>query len=112
MHSQIVKARKAYFEKHPFDPNRNALLTPDEEEPGFVSMKFGYEFLAHVRTDDDVSEWLSAMLEAAGSHDLVGIMLAHAFIGIIGSIEKLIDSDPGLAERMKQIAVECWEKEF
>ncbi len=125
MHSQVVKAREAYFEKHPFDPNKNALLShdetgmpvgfltlPDMGELSIVSMKFGYEFLAHVRTDDDVDSWLGAVMKAAGSPDLAGIMFAHAFRGISGLLAQLIDSDPGLAEVMRRVAAEGWEKEF
>lgn len=125
MDRNISQARESWFAKHPFDANKNAILTHDEEgtpagfltlpdmgDMGVIAMKYGYEFLAAVRTDDDVDEWLENVIRTAKSPDLAGIMLAHAFRGIAPIIGQIIDNDSGLAETMKTIAVQGWEKEF
>ena len=74
--------------------------------------KYGYEFLAAVRTDDDVDEWLASIFRTAQSSDLVGIMLAYSLRGIAPIIGQIIDNDPGLSETMKTICVQGWEKEI
>lgn len=122
---QINTARTRYFQKHPFDPHEKALLSHDENgipagfltlpdmgEMQVVAMKYGYEFLATVRTDDDVDDWLSNVMTTAQSPDLAGIMLAHAFRGIAPIIGQIIDRDPGLVEVMHKISADGWEKEF
>lgn len=78
MNGSIVEAREKYFAEHPFNPKEKALLTTDENNipVGFITLpdmgelsvvatKFGYEFLAHVRTDEDVDKWISAVMEQA-----------------------------------------------
>lgn len=125
MDHDISQARESWFSKHPFDANKNAILAHDEEgvpagfltlpdigDMGVIAMKYGYEFLAAVRTDDDVDEWLANINRTAKSPGLAGIMLAHTFRGIAPFIGQIIDNDPGLAETMKTIAVQGWEKEF
>lgn len=125
MKDSIVKAREEYFAKHPFDPKKNALLShdsdgapagfltlPNMDELAIVSMKFGFEFLAHVRTDDDVDEWISAVMKQAQSADVAGIMFAHAFRGISELLPSLIDSNPGLGGVMENLSIDGWEKEF
>lgn len=125
MDRRISQARESWFENHPFDPRKNAALAHDEDgtpagfitlpdmgEMGVIAMKYGYEFLASVRTDDDVDEWLENVNRTAESPDLAGIMLAHAFRGIAPIIGQIIDKDPGLAETMKTISAQGWEKEF
>lgn len=125
MARNISQARESWFANHPFDPNENAVLAqdkdgipsgfltlPDMGDMSVISMKYGYEFLAAVRTDDDVDEWLANINRTAKSPDLAGIMLAHAFRGIAPIIGQIIDNDPGLSETMKTIAVQGWEKEI
>lgn len=125
MKESIVKAREKYFAAHPFNPKENALLShdedglpvgfitlPDMDEMSVVAMKFGYEFLAHVRTDEDVDEWLSAVMTQAQSPEMAGVMFAHAFRGIAGILSNLIDRNPGLSEVMERIAADGWGKEF
>ncbi|AKN77562.1 hypothetical protein HO100_08580 [Corynebacterium ulcerans] len=125
MNQSIIEARKNYFLAHPFNPKENALLSIDENgipagfitlpnmgEMSVVAMKFGYEFLAHVRTDEDVDRWISAVMEQAQSADMAGIMFAHAFRGIATILPSLIDKNPGLREVMEKIATDGWGKEF
>lgn len=125
MKDLIVKAREKYFAVHPFNPKENALLSHDEDglpvgfitipdmgEMSVVAMKFGYEFLAHVRTDEDVDEWLSAVMTQAQSPEMAGVMFAHTFRGIAGILPHLIDANPGLSEAMQKIAADGWGKEF
>ncbi|CAB0593143.1 hypothetical protein CIP107578_00714 [Corynebacterium diphtheriae] len=125
MNESIVEARKNYFSAHPFNPKEKALLVTDENdipvgfitlpdmgEMSVVAMKFGYEFLAHVRTDEDVDKWISAVLGQAQSADIAGIMFAHAFRGIAVILPSLIDKTPGLREVMEEIAADGWGKEF
>lgn len=125
MDRRIEQARKSWFENHPFDPNKHSVLAhdkdglpagfftlPDMGDMSIISLKYGYEFLAAIRTDDDVDEWLANINRTAKSPDLAGIMLAHAFRGIAPTIGQIIDNDPGLSEAMKTIAVQGWEKEF
>lgn len=125
MDHRIEQAREDWFANHPFDPNKNAVLTHDEDgipsgfltlpdlsDTSVVALKYGYEFLASVRTDDDVDEWLASIFRTAESADLAGIMLAYAFRGIAPIIGQIIDNDPGLAETMKTICVQGWEKDF
>lgn len=122
---KITKARESYLRAHPFDPHKHAVLghntdgipagfltLPDMGEMQIVAMKFGYEFLAAVRTDDEVDEWISNISKVAGSPDLTGIILAHAFRGIAPVVGQIIDQDPGLAQTMQRISAEGWEKTF
>lgn len=125
MKDHIVKAREEYLAKHPFDPSKNALLAhdetmmpagfltlPDMDELSVVAAKFGFEFLAHVRTDDDVDAWLSAVMSQAKSADVAGIIFAHAFRAIAPVLTSLIDRHPGLGDVMEKIAADGWGKEF
>lgn len=125
MDRRIEQARESWFENHPFDPRKNASLAHDEDgtpagfitlpdmgEMSVIAVKYGYEFLAAVRTDDDVDEWLENINQTAESPDLAGIMLAHAFRGIAPIVGQIIDKDLGLAETMKTISAEGWEQEF
>lgn len=122
---KITKAREAYFTAHPFDPHKNAVMgqdldgipagfltLPDMGEMSVVAMKYGYELLAIVRTDDDIDEWLANVMDTAQTPELTGIMLAHAFRGIAPIIGEIIDRDPALAATMATIAATGWEKEF
>ena len=124
MKDHIVQAREAYFEAHPFDPKKNALLSydldgipagfltlPDMGELSVVAVKFGYEFLAHVRTDDDVDQWLDAVIAQAQSTELAGMIFAHAFRGIAPILSSLFDLDPGLRDVLEKIAADVWRKE-
>lgn len=125
MDNRIEKAREDWFANHPFEPNKHSVLAHDEDglpagfftlpdmgDMSIVSLKYGYEFLAAVRTDDDVDEWLASINQTAKSPDLAGIMLAHAFCGIAPIIGQIIDNGPGLAETMKTISVQGWGQEF
>ena len=125
MDRRIEQAREDWFANHPFDPNKHSVLAHDEDglPAGFftlpdmgdmsvISLKYGYEFLAAVRTDDDVDEWLASIFRTAQSSDLVGIMLAYSLRGIAPIIGQIIDNDPGLSETMKTICVQGWEKEI
>ncbi|OLN14871.1 hypothetical protein ABMV07_04130 [Corynebacterium belfantii] len=125
MNRNISQARESWFAKHPFDANKNAILTCDEEgipagfltlpdmgEMEVIAMKYGYEFLASVRTDEDVDEWIINVNRTAKSPDLTGIMLAHAFRGIAPIIGQIIDNVPGLTKTMKTIAFQGWEMGF
>ncbi|QNQ90751.1 hypothetical protein GP475_08935 [Corynebacterium poyangense] len=124
MNPEIVEAREKYLAEHPFDPKRNAVLgygedglpagfltLPDMDELSIVAMKFGYEFLAHIRTDEDVDEWLDAVMSATKSPELAGILFAHAFRGIAGILYNIIDK-PGLNGVMEKVAIDGWKKEF
>lgn len=66
MDNRIEKAREDWFANHPFEPNKHSVLAHDEDglpagfftlpdmgDMSIVSLKYGYEFLAAVRTDDD-----------------------------------------------------------
>lgn len=122
---RIRQARENYFKKKPFNPHENSLMAhdlngmpsgfltlPDMGEMQVVAMKFGYEFLATCKTDDDVDNWLAEVSKTAQSPELMGIMLAHAFRGIAPLADSMIETTPGLRDTMQKISADGWEKDF
>ena len=122
---RIATARENYFTKNPFDPHEQSILgqdnnglptgfltMPNMDDMQVVAMKYGYEFLATVRTDDDVDQWIDSIVKTCQSSELAGIMFAHAFRGIAPIIGDIIDRDPHLANTMMNISATGWEKEF
>lgn len=121
----ITQAREEYFTQYPFDPHEKALLghdqdgmpagfftLPDMDEMQVVAMKYGYEFLATCRDDDDVDEWIASISNTAQSPELMGIIFAHAFRGIAPIVAQIIDNNPGLRETMRGISETGWKKRF
>lgn len=94
--ADVKKAREAYLAEHPFNPNKNALMSNDAEtglpvgfltlpdigEAQVVGMKLGMEYLAICHDDELVTEWIGTVMSLAGDTELAAVMFAYVFRGM------------------------------
>lgn len=125
MNEEIARAREEYLDKHPLDIHKHAfpdyddemnltgmVTLPDMAELTLIASKYGFEYLASVRTDDDVDEWFGNILSTTKDLEVAGILLAQVFRNLAPFMTHLLDDDLGLQDTLKRIAVESWAKEF
>lgn len=125
MNEEIARAREEYLDKHPFDAHKHAipgydkemnltgmLTLPDMGDLTLIASKYGFEYLASVRTDDDVDEWFDNILSTTKDPDVMGIMLAHAFRSIAPFLSEILDRIPGLQDTLEKVAAKAWTEEF
>lgn len=125
MNEEIARAREEYLDKHPLDAHKHAipgydkemnltgmLTLPDMGDLTLIASKYGFEYLASVRTDDDVDEWFGNILSTTKDLEVAGILLAQVFRNLAPFMTHLLDDDLGLQDTLKRIAVESWTKEF
>lgn len=122
---KITKAREEYFRNHPFDPSKNASMSYDEDgipsgfftlpdmgELAVLSIKYGYEYLATVRTDEDMDEWLANVMCTLKDVDLAGVFFAQMLRNLAPMIGGVMDEHPARSNEMKSICADGWLKEF
>lgn len=115
MIQEIIDARKAYLNNMPDLVAKAKTMdsTALHEEIAALSVKFGNEFVAHVRTAQEINDWLIAVEEVAGgSYHILKLLLTSALHAALDPYIYAIDHNPDMLKEMQQRAISTWEEEF
>lgn len=121
--ARVRRAREKYFAQHPFDPHKNVkwmngldglpvgmFSFPDMDELQIVAIKYAYEFLVSVNTQEDFDAWQDHVLKITGSTALAGIMFGHILGSLVRLKEPFINfSSPESTQFLHKAAAEVWE---
>lgn len=122
MKENIVKAREAYLADHPFDPSQELKIGRDDDgkiiwfdtnkEFAALTLKFGTEYLGHVRSIDDCWEWVKELSKYAPSGEALELAFFQIFMELSHVLDDLMPLFPFLDETLETFALKVWEAEL